>query len=151
MIEKAKIQDLVAKTLATPEFSEKEAFIVEITVSQDNNIFVSIDALKNITIEDCITITKIIKKEFDQDFENYNLTVSSAGITEPFKVPQQFQKAIGKEIKIQTKDGKRHKGELDQYNQEYLTLKTKSKKQKELINTRIDLDQIKSAKQVISF
>ncbi len=151
MIEKNDIQKVVENSLNEPPLVDKRAFLVSLTISTDNTIYVTIDAYQGISVEDCIAVNKAVKAEFDQDFENYALTVSSAGLTEPFKVSEQYRKAIGKEIKIQTTGGKRYKGELIEYGKEKLTLAVKSKKKKQIINEIIKLEEIKSAKQIISF
>lgn len=151
MMDKKALENVLNTALNTPDLKAKKPFVVNFSVSSDNSINIAVDAYEGITVEDCTMISRAIRTAFDQDEENYDLTVSSAGLTEPFKVPEQYKKALGKELKIQTADGKRYKGKLTEYGDTHLTLAVKSNKKKQIINESIALDEIKSAKQVISF
>ena len=47
--------------------------------------------------------------------EDYSLTVTSAGLDQPFKVAQQYVKFTGSEVEITLKKGGRIKGILSEY------------------------------------
>ena len=48
----------------------------------------------------------------NRDEEDYELEVGSAGLGQPFKVPQQYINFIGKEVEVLDADGKKVKGIL---------------------------------------
>ena len=72
--------------------------------------------------EDCAAIDKVMHEAFDQDTEDYALTVSSAGLDRPFKVMKQFQKAIGTKVDVWMKGGKKVKGVLEAANEQAVTV-----------------------------
>ena len=74
-----------------PAVKERGCFLVEVSVSADNDIEIVIEKEEGIVDwEDCAAIDKVMHGLFDQDVEDYALTVSSAGLDRPFKVMKQF-------------------------------------------------------------
>ena len=80
----------------TPDVEALGAFIVDVTVSNANDIEIIIEKdADSVTWDDCSALDKAFHEKFNQDEEDYALTVSSAGLDRPFKVMRQFQKAVG--------------------------------------------------------
>ena len=94
------------------ELGEGDTFLVDVSVSGDNDIVVAIDSLHDISIEECESLTRAIEAKFDRDVEDYQLEVGSAGLTTPFKVKRQYDKNIGNELEVLTGDGRKLKGVL---------------------------------------
>ncbi len=91
-----------------PAVAERGCFLVEVTVSTANDIEIVIEKEEGIVDwEDCAAIDKVVHEAFDQDVEDYALTVSSAGLDRPFKVLRQYQKAIGTQVDVKFRGGKR--------------------------------------------
>lgn len=107
MIDKQKLTEVVEKTIEGTNI-----FLVDVKVSADNNIIVEIDSTDSLDIDTCANITRNIEAAFDRDIEDYELEVGSAGITSPFKVKKQFDKNIGREVEVVTRDGRKLKGVL---------------------------------------
>jgi ribosome maturation factor RimP len=106
-------KDQIIKAVETA-VAERGCFLVDVTVSKDNDIEVIIEKEQgDVDWEDCSAIDKVVHEAFDQDVEDYALTVSSAGLDRPFKVLKQFQKAIGSKVEVWLKGGKKVKGVLD--------------------------------------
>ena len=59
---------------------------------------------------------------FDQDAEDYALTVSSAGLDRPFKVYRQFLKAVGSKVDVKFKGGRRLVATLTAATEDTVTL-----------------------------
>lgn len=88
--------------------SERGCFLVEVTVSTENDIEIVIEKeVGDVDWEDCAAIDKVMHETFNQDVEDYALTVSSAGLDRPFKVLRQFRKALGSKVDVKFKGGKR--------------------------------------------
>lgn len=87
-------------------------FLVDIQVKPGNEIVVEIDSNDGVDLDTCAYITRKIEAEFDRDKEDYSLEVGSAGLTAPFKVVEQYTKNLGKEIEVQTRDGRKISGVL---------------------------------------
>jgi ribosome maturation factor RimP len=89
-----------------------DAFPVEIAVRPGNVIVVEIDSFEGVCIDDCIELNRLIESKLDRDVEDFELEVGSAGLTSPFKVPKQYEKNIGNEVEVLTKDGRKLSGVL---------------------------------------
>lgn len=153
MIDKEKVEELVREKL------EDDMFIVEISVSKSNAIHVFVDGFNGISIDQCISISRHVEHSFDREEEDFELEVSSPGLTGSFKVRQQYIKYTGREIKVETLDGLKREGVLKNSDDEGIVLETaervkpEGQKKKQLVVTahNIKYDEIKSAKAVISF
>ena len=122
--------------------AERGCFLVEVTVSKDNDIEVVIEKEEGVVDwEDCAAIDKAVHEAFDQDVEDYALTVSSAGLDRPFKVAKQYLKAIGTQVDVWMKGGKKVKGELKAYTEENIVVD----------DTTIGFDVINSVRPYIEF
>ena len=92
------------KHLIEPVLTEHHLFLVELKISKDNVIEVFVDALEGVNIQTCIAVSREIESSLNRDEEDFELTVSSAGLGYPFKVEQQYQKNLGKSVEIKLND-----------------------------------------------
>ncbi len=143
-----------------PAVAERGCFLVEVTISAENDIEVVIEKEEGIVDwEDCAAIDKVVHEAFDQDVEDYALTVSSAGLDRPFKVLRQYQKAIGSQVDVKFKGGKRIIATLtgaseDSIGLQYTALEAvegKKKKEKVEHNETFPLSEINSVTPYIDF
>lgn len=154
MIDKAEVIKTIEAAIA-----ESDLFLVDVTVSRDNNIVVEIDSMDSVSIDDCAKINKAIEAVFDRDVEDYELEVGSAGLTSPFKVRQQYEKYEGEEVEVLSKDGRKLKGTLKESGEEGFTLtitkKVKPEGAKRPVEVEEDLkfnySEIKYTKYLIQF
>ncbi len=84
--------------------------LVDIQISNSNNIKIVLDSIAGVNIDECVKINRLIESNFDRDEEDYQLEVSSYGIGQPFILPLQYIKNINREVEIHLKDGKTVKG-----------------------------------------
>jgi len=140
---------------------EIDFFIVDVEVNSGNRIRVYVDNTNGITIGNCAKISRFIEHRLlETDVElNFELNVSSPGMDIPFKVKQQYDKSIGKEVEVIDQDNRKIKGILLRANEESIDIEEKKsvkvpgRKKKELILEvlTIPLKNIKSTKLIISF
>jgi ribosome maturation factor RimP len=153
MIATETIEELVKERL------DDKLFIVEINVSKSNVIHVYIDGPDGITIEQCIAISRHIEHSLDRDDGDFELEVSSPGLTESFKVLEQYYKYTGREIEVVDLEGKKLSGLLKKADENGIVLETSQRekveghKKKQLVvrEHKLKYNEIKSAKAVISF
>ncbi len=153
MIDKETIENLVEEVL------EEKMFMVEVSVSKANFINIFVDSYEGLTIEQCIKISRHVEHTLDRDVEDFELQVSSPGLTESFKVKEQYIKNTGREIEVITNSGGKLKGILKEAREKEIVLessvreKVEGHKKKQLIVKEhiISYDEIKTAKVVISF
>ena len=86
------------------EIVARGCFIVDISVSKDNDIVLTIESENGkIELDDCVSLSRFFETKFDRETEDYSLTVSSAGLDQPFKVFKQYQKALGSKVEVSLK------------------------------------------------
>ena len=136
----------------------KSIFLVDVKVSPSSQIEVFIDSFDGIRIKNCISLSRHIESTLDRDEYDFSLQVASAGLSEPFKVFQQYEKSIGRDVNVFLKGGKELLGKmLDAKEGQGITLETIRKKKEGKKKTQIieqqslSFDQIDKTKIVISF
>lgn len=92
--------------------ADTDIFIVDVQVRPGNKIYIYIDSPANVSIDDCVFVNRMFNEQFDRETEDYALEVSSPGLSAPLKVPQQYLKNLGKEVKVKTNEGMIIKGKL---------------------------------------
>ena len=149
----------VVKTLVDEWLQDKEYFLVGIEISQDNKIVVEIDHADGVWIEDCVELSRYIEDHLNRDEEDFELEVGSAGLGQPFKVPQQYINFVGKEVEVLDADGKKVKGILKAVDgndftvgvEEKVKVEGKKRPVKQEVDYAFQMDKVKYTKYVISF
>lgn len=114
--------------IASVKAQELNGCIVDVTISSANEIVVYFDKIGGVQIEECVTISKSINDNFDRDIEDYALTVCSPGLTNPFKIKEQYDINKGREVIVKKSDGKKVSGTIvSSDNQLILAVKKKEK------------------------
>ena len=97
----------------TPAVEARGCFLVGVSISADNDITVTVEKeTGEVAMDDCVAIDRAFHACFDQDVEDYALTVTSAGLDQPFQVAAQYRKALGSEVELQLKGGRKFTGTL---------------------------------------
>jgi len=125
------ITEGTVRALIEEKIEGTDQFIVSVKVLPTNRIQVYVDAVGGLNVKDCVNISRQIEGNLDREVEDYELQVSSPGLTEPFQHPLQYKKNVGREIKVTTADGETIKGELTAFTGEEITLQPEKKKKKE--------------------
>ena len=154
MIEKKTVCQIVEEWL-----EGKDYFLVEVTVSPDDKIVVEIDHAEGVWIEDCVELSRYIESKLNREEEDYELEVGSAGLGQPFKVPQQYINFVGKEVEVLDADGVKVKGILKAVDGNDFTVgveeKVKVEGKKRPVKQEVDhvyqMDKVKYTKYLISF
>lgn len=126
MINKKQIQELLRQAMAS--MPEAGLFEVSVSVSPKNEIKVYIDGMPGVSIDSCVSISRYIEQHLDRDAEDFELTVSSAGLDQPLRVPQQYVKNIGREVKVTASTGETMKGVIEAADEDGFSLQVKARK-----------------------
>lgn len=154
MISKDIVNQLVEEYLAG-----SSNYLVDLTVTPDQRIIIEIDAEKGVSIDDCVKLNRQLVDKLSPEIEEYELEVSSAGITEPFKVLRQYQKNKGKEVEVLTREGKKLSGILGEASESGFLLKVEKKVKEEGAKRKTTVEEIltfnyteiKTTKMIIRF
>lgn len=145
--------------IAEPILENLNLFLVELKVSKDNVIEILIDGLKGVNIQTCIEISREIEQHLNRDEEDFELTVSSAGIGYPFKVNGQYQKNLEKTVEVKLTDNTKLTGTLKTFSETNITLEceekkaVEGKKKKETMKIQKDIARtdIREIKDIVKF
>lgn len=136
-----------------------ELFLVDLTVSTEGSIEVYIDSLEGVNVGTCRQVCKKLDAQLDRETEDFALTVSSAGIGYPFKVPKQYEKNLNKEVEVKLQTGGKMQGILKSYSEAGIILEceekvaVEGKKKKSIVKMDKDIPftDIKEVKDIVIF
>ena len=150
MIDKVGVLDLVCDFLAGTD-----KFLVDLHISKDNRINVSIDGDNGINIDDCIELSRYIESHLDREVEDFELNVASAGLDTPLKLLRQYKKNVGRSLRVEMMTGETKEGVLVEAMDERVVLKLDltKKQKKEGVSDEFECpySELKTAKIVIKF
>ncbi|HAH22563.1 MAG TPA: ribosome assembly cofactor RimP [Prolixibacteraceae bacterium] len=153
MIDKARIAELVNEKIADDQF------LVDVTVSSGNDIHIMVDSDTGISINQIVEISRYVESKLDREAEDFELSVYSAGLTEPFRLIRQYKKNKDQEIEVLLTNGQKLNGLLIGVEDQGIDLEVTTKekpegsKKKELVTRvhHLGYSEIKEAKQILKF
>lgn len=153
MIDKAKVAEIANEKLT------EDQFLVDVTVSPNNEIHVMVDSDSGISINQIVEISRYVESKLDRESEDFELSVYSAGLTEPFRLVRQYKKNQGKEIEVLLSSGVKLNGVLVGVSDQEIELevttreKPEGSKKKELVTRvhHLGYSEIKEAKKILKF
>ena len=140
MITTESITELIAKHL-----EGSNIFLVEVVVRPGNVIRVHVDNPEGISIDECVKISRFVNESLDRDEEDYALEVSSPGLGGSFKVKQQYEKNVGRDIEVLYTDGIKVKGKVVSVSEKGIVLMVNGD------DEEIGFEEIKTAKAIVAF
>ncbi len=154
MISKKKIEDLLERANM-----DSSLFVVDVKVSNNNNISVIVDGDNGVSISKCVEYSRAIEGNLDRELEDFELSVSSYGIDQPIIMLRQYKKYIDRPVQIHLKDDTIKTGILVSVTDSTLIMNEeivkKNRKSKKMLvgeeSTEIEMDSIKLAKGLIVF
>ncbi|OYU94249.1 MAG: ribosome assembly cofactor RimP [Bacteroidetes bacterium B1(2017)] len=141
------------------EVLEPSVFVVDVEFKPGGGkLLVLIDSDGPLTIEQCRTLNKHLSTKLDEtDYGDtpYTLEVSSPGVDRPLLLARQYQKHIGRELKVTLKAKTELLGKLIEATETSIQLHLKDKKKaylaKEPSFKTISLDEIEETLVQVSF
>lgn len=154
MIDISLIQKIVAEKLESTDM-----FLVEIKQSPSNEIEVILDSDTSVGIDICIAVSRAVNDAFDRDQEDFELTVTSAGIGQPLKLLRQYRKLIGKEVDLVLKSGEKitatltaaAENDIDVEYPEKVAVEGKKRKETVVRKRNFALSEIKTTREHLNF
>ena len=123
------MQEKVTQLLNDALAERPELFLIDLSISEANQIRVILDGDKGVSVQDCIDISRAIEHNLDREETDFSLEVLSAGVTEPLTMLRQYKKNVGRKLKVKTAD-QTVEGELALADEEGVTLKWKAREPK---------------------
>jgi ribosome maturation factor RimP len=157
MISKKKVKQLIQERI---DELDNGLFVVDLRISSSNQINVELDKHDgNVSVDDCIRVSRNVEHNLDREDEDFELNVSSAGLDKGLRVFAQYKKNIGRDVKVKRKEGGKIEGTMIDATEEQIIVQTtrkeriEGKKKKETIveDHVIPMSNILETKIVISF
>lgn len=156
MINKEIVLSLINEKLdENPEF-----YLVDLKINTASKIYVEIDHKTDpISINDCIVFSRQVEHNLDREEEDFELEVTSPGLSLPFKVHQQYVKNEGKDVKVMLNSSKSYQGLMQDVTEKDITItfetkeKIEGKKKKLKVEHKLTFafDEIKETKIIVKF
>ena len=157
---------MISKKIVTELIDERIAeldnglFVVELSISSRNVINVELDKYEgNVSVKDCMSVSRNVEHNLDREEQDFELSVSSAGLDKGLRVFPQYKKNIGRDVKVKLNEGGTIEGKMVDATPEQITVQTtrkekiEGKKKKETIieDHVLTMDKVKETKIIISF
>jgi ribosome maturation factor RimP len=119
------------KQLLTEALDEnEELFLIELSFSDENKIYIEVDGDMGINLKECIRISRHINNNLDREEEDFGLEVTSPDVANPLKVLRQYQKNIGRILTVKTKENTKFEGTLVDVKDDKISLEWKTREPK---------------------
>lgn len=93
--------------------SDAGYFVVALEIRPGNIINVEIEHdTQNLDIDFCVALSRHLHDLFGEELDDYEVTIGSAGITTPLRLPRQYRKHIGHDLEVLLKAGIKERGRL---------------------------------------
>ncbi len=139
MIDQKLIEQLVETFIQ--EQGRASLYLVSCVVAPSNQITIELADDEGLSIDLCVQLNKVIESNLDREQEDFELEVGSAGLTSPFKVLRQYQGAIGKDIEVLIKGGKKEEGQLKAVTDQDITITVKRRVKPEGAKRKIEVEE----------
>lgn len=128
------------RAIASAYLEDKPYELITVKVSAQNEILVEVDSFDGVDVDFCVEMSHYIQDHLDREVEDYDLEVGSVSITDPFKTKMQYEKNLGNDVEVLTKDGRKLHGVLVNVEDDHfevdaevmVQVEGKKKKQKEV-------------------
>lgn len=152
------IKDFVEKA-ALESLKDESYFIVDVLVkglTSKAKILVLLDSDNGVNIDECADLSRAIgmKMELEEVFDDpFVLEVSSPGLDHPLKFKRQYQKNVGRELKLVMLDGTIEKGKLIEVGETSIKFEKEIKEKKKVTAEMVEIsfDSIDKANVLVSF
>jgi ribosome maturation factor RimP len=124
---KGMISREIVKDLVLSAISGTAIFVVDVKVDSAGRIFVEVDKPEGITIEECARISRAVESGLNRETEDFELEVSSPGLTAPFKVMEQYRRNCGRQVDVVKCDGQKISGLLQHADDDGIVLEVQTK------------------------
>ena len=122
--------------LLEPILQDSKYYVVNVEASGSKvrpKVVVLIDSDAGILIDECAEISRKLEQKIEELAllpEAYTLEVSSPGVEFPLTMPRQYQKNIGRLLKVMKIDGVEKRGKLTTVTDTHIVLEQEGKRKK---------------------
>lgn len=104
-------------------------FLIDLEITSDNQIRVTLDGDTGVTVKDCITVSRAVEHNLDEELD-FSIDVMSCGASEPLTMQRQYLKNIGRNVMVKTDKGEKIEATLTAADENNVTLNWKAREPK---------------------
>lgn len=93
---KQRVSALLEEALA----ARPDLFLLELKVSPDQVIRVTLDGDRGVNLHDCMEISRAVEHSLDREEFDFSLEVGSAGASAPLLLPRQYGQHVGRTLEV---------------------------------------------------
>ncbi len=107
-MDKSLLEHLVQEYLKDTDYA-----LITLDINSQNEILIEVDRLQGVDVEFCGALNQYMVGQLDAaGVEDYSLEVGSVSLTDPFKTKMQYEKNIGHDVEVLTREGRKLRGQL---------------------------------------
>ena len=137
---RSKIKSLLNQALE----ENPSLFLIDLKISLENNIKVVLDGDDEVSLSDCIKISRVIEHNLDREVLDFSLEVTSAGVGEPLFNRRQYLKNIGRKLKVEIPAGNSFQGTLVESKEKDFTIRWEQREFKPVGKGKITVEKMKT-------
>lgn len=154
-MDKSLLEHLVQEYLKDTDYA-----LITLDINLQNEILIEVDRLQGVDVEFCGALNQYMVEQLDAaGVENYSLEVGSVSLTDPFKTKMQYEKNIGHDVEVLTREGKKLRGQLVSVDEDsfavdvdtLVAVEGKKRKQHEMITHTFAYGDVKYTKYDLKF
>ena len=132
-------QEKVHRLLNEAVAENNSLFVISVDFLPGNKIKVIVDGDQGVPLSECVRISRNIEHNLDREEEDFSLEVSSPDITQPLLVERQYQKNIGRILKVKTTE-ESFEGTLANVSNQEIELKWKAREPKPIGKGKVTVE-----------
>lgn len=154
-MDKSLLEHLVQEYLKDTDYA-----LITLDINSQNEILIEVDRLQGVDVEFCGALNQYMVEQLDAaGVEDYLLEVGSVSLTDPFKTKMQYEKNIGHDVEVLTREGKKLRGQLVSVDEDsfavdvdtLVAVEGKKRKQHEMITHTFAYGDVKYTKYDLKF
>ena len=154
-MDKSLLEHLVQEYLKDTDYT-----LITLDINSQNEILIEVDRLQGVDVEFCGALNQYMVEQLDAaGVEDYSLEVGSVSLTYPFKTKMQYEKNIGHDVEVLTREGKKLRGQLVSVDEDsfavdvdtLVAVEGKKRKQHEMITHTFAYGDVKYTKYDLKF
>ncbi len=154
-MDKSLLEHLVQEYLKDTDYA-----LITLDINSQNEILIEVDRLQGVDVDFCGALNQYMVEQLDAaGVENYSLEVGSVSLTDPFKTKMQYEKNLGHDVEVLTREGKKLRGQLVSVDEDsfavdvdtLVAVEGKKRKQHEMITHTFAYGDVKYTKYDLKF
>lgn len=154
-MDKSLLEHLVQEYLKDTDYA-----LITLDINSQNEILIEVDRLQGVDVEFCGALNQYMVEQLDAaGVEDYSLEVGSVSLTDPFQTKMQYEKNIGHDVEVLTREGKKLRGQLVSVDEDsfavdvdtLVAVEGKKRKQHEMITHTFAYGDVKYTKYDLKF